>query len=160
MAGVLPEGTDPEEAWDVYLGNLAHAVDRCAARKVKVLIEAISTVAVPGYFMSTIDSALRAAGAVGPDRIHFLIDTFHSRATGFDAEAFVLEQASRVGHVHIADHPGRHEPGTGTVDFMRLLDALQGTGYAAAIGFEYIPAADTLAGLGWLPSWKQRLHSS
>ncbi len=160
LAGVPPAESEPAAVWDVYLGNLGYAVERCAARKVKILIEAISTVAVPGYFMSTMELALRAADAIGPDRIHFLIDTFHACATGFDAEAFIVQHANRVGHVHIADHPGRHEPGTGTVDFMRLLDTLKVAGYGGAIGFEYTPMTDTLTGLGWLPFWKQRLHPS
>lgn len=157
MAGVPAEGLDPEKVWDVYLRNLEHTAERCATRGIKVLVEAISTTAVPGYFMSTMDLALQAADVVGPDRIHFLIDTFHARATGFDAEAFIVEHMARIGHVHIADHPGRHEPGTGSVDFMRLLDVLRLAGYERAIGFEYIPAADTQAGLSWLPDWKQRL---
>jgi 2-dehydrotetronate isomerase len=160
MAGVPAEGLDPERVWEVYLRNLEHTAERCATRGIKVLVEAISTAAVPGYFMSTMDLALRAADIIGRDRIHFLIDTFHARATGFDAEAFIAENMARIGHVHIADHPGRHEPGTGSVDFMRLLAALKVSGYEGAIGFEYIPRTNTDTGLGWLPLWEQLVRRS
>jgi hydroxypyruvate isomerase len=155
MAGVPAEGSDAEKVWEVYLRNLEHTVGQCATYGRKVLVEAISETSVPGYFMSTMDLAFRAADIVGPDQIHLLIDTFHARATGFDAEAFIVENMARIGHVHIADHPGRHEPGTGSIDFMRLLTALKVSGYEGAIGFEYIPRMGTGVGLEWLPSWKQ-----
>ncbi|GGE50531.1 hydroxypyruvate isomerase [Agaricicola taiwanensis] len=156
MAGVAAKNADAAAVEDAYRTNLTFAVEACRGRAVSVLVEAISEAAVPGYYMSTLDRVLAAADAVGPDDISILIDTFHARANGADAVAFVERHAGRIGHVHIADHPGRHEPGTGAFDFDAFLTALEAAGYGGAIGFEYIPAAGTEQGLGWLASWVQR----
>ena len=64
----------------------------------------------------------------------------------------IRDAGARLGHVHVADHPGRHEPGSGTLDFARVLKALAQSGYAGAVGFEYLPSgADHLK---WMPEWR------
>lgn len=156
MAGVAPPDADVAAVEATYRANLAHAVEACRGRAVSVLVEAISEAAVSGYYMSTLDRVLAAADAVAPDEISILVDTFHARANGVDASAFVAAHARRIGHVHIADHPGRHEPGTGAFGFDAFLTSLETVGYGGAIGFEYIPAAGTEQGLGWLAHWRER----
>lgn len=156
MAGVPEPDTAADAVAGTYRANLAHAVEACRNRAVSVLIEAISEAAVPGYHMSRLDRALEAATQAGGDDVLLLVDTFHARANGEDAAAFVTAHAKRIGHIHIADHPGRHEPGTGSIDFGPLLDALESTGYRHAVGFEYIPAGRTEDGLGWLAAWRER----
>jgi hydroxypyruvate isomerase len=156
MAGVPPEGASAASVQGTYRANLAHAVEACRGRAVSVLVEAISEAAVQGYYMSRLEAVLDAADAVAPDEITILVDTFHARANGADAVAFVAQHGSRIGHVHIADHPGRHEPGTGAFDFNAFLTALETAGYTKAIGFEYIPVAGTQPGLGFLAGWCER----
>ncbi len=156
MAGV-PFGPGSEAA-ETYRENLAFTVDRCRSRPVTVLVEAISEAAVPGYFLSTLDKALACADAVAPSDILVRVDTFHAAANGVDAAAFLDAHMARVGHVHIADHPGRHEPGTGHVDFGPLLDRLTARDYRGAVGFEYVPSTAAADSLSWLPRWKQRFR--
>ena len=83
-----------------------------------------------------------------------LIDTFHARASGSDPSDWVTRHDSVVGHVHVADFPGRHEPGTGSTNFSAFLGALSEAGYSGAIGFEYRPANGT--GLIWIEDWQPR----
>jgi hydroxypyruvate isomerase len=59
----------------------------------------------------------------------------------------------RIGHIQLADNPGRHEPGTGEINYGFLLPLLDTLGYAGWIGCEYKPATTTLAGLGWLAAY-------
>lgn len=155
MSGVA----DGERATETYRTNLAFAVDQCRSRPVSVLIEAISEAAVPGYFMSTLDKAVAAADAVAPTEIRLIVDTFHAAVTGVDLTTFVPANIDRIGHIHIADHPGRHEPGTGSLDFEALLGLLVSSGYKNAIGFEYIPSAATERTIAWLPAWKDLLRA-
>jgi hydroxypyruvate isomerase len=56
----------------------------------------------------------------------------------------------RVGHVQIADDPGRHQPGTGDIDFAALFGLLDDAGYSGIVGLEYVPIPDTTASLSWL----------
>ncbi len=162
MAGVPPADADPGLVRDTYLANLAVAADSIGAAGLAMLVEPISEAAVPGYYACRMEQVMALGEAAAPGRVRLLLDTFHARATGLDAIRFVRDHGDRLGHVHVADHPGRHEPGTGEFDFPALLSALDAHGYAGAIGFEYVPQGDTLAGLGWLadPAWRARPSST
>ncbi len=159
MAGV-PGRIDPAEAKRTYLKNVDYAVEQTSGLPVKVLIEAISHAAVPGYYMSKLDDAVIVQDIYGPGNVSLLVDTFHAAANGVDLIPWVAANAYRIGHVHIADHPGRHEPGTGQFPFEQFLQALVTEEYEGAIGFEYIPRTDTNSGLGFLRAWKQHPASS
>ena len=78
-----------------------------------------------------------------------LVDSHDFAVVGADLAAFVRRHPDRIGHVQIADHPGRHEPGTGRLDFDALFDALDAVGYDGWVGCEYQPAGITEAGLRW-----------
>lgn len=151
MAGVADQTPAARQA---YLGNLRFAVEACRSRPVAVLVEAISHAAVPGYFVPTLPEALRLAEEAAPGEVKLLVDSFHAAASGTDLAAFLAANAGRVGHVHIADFPGRHEPGSGSIDFGPVLRALDAGEYRGAIGFEYLPSKTTMASLGWLPRWR------
>ena len=154
MAGI-PRPEDAREAEGVYLANLHHAVERTAGTPVKILIEAISAAAVPGYALSTLEAACRVQDVFGPGNVSLLLDTFHAAASGVDPAAWIAANGYRLGHVHIADHPGRHEPGTGAIDFTAVLAALDAQGFDGAIGFEFVPSsAATAESLGFLPAWR------
>lgn len=154
MAGTPPADAEAGAALATYTANLRYAVEACEKTPCSVLIEAISRAVVPGYYLGTLSEAVAAVEAADAPGVRFLVDTFHAASNGEDAARFVRQYGSRVGHIHIADYPGRHEPGTGTIEFAPLLDALAGQRYAGAVGFEYIPAGDTEAGLGWMSAWR------
>lgn len=156
MAGVATG--DLDLAARTYSANLAFAVEQSRWRPVTILIEAISETAVPGYFLSSLEKAVTMADGVEPSQISFLVDTYHAAISGADLKVFLSDHIDRVGHVHIADHPGRHEPGTGSLDFEAFLRRLASAGYRHAIGFEYIPSRHTDGTVSWLPAWKNLLR--
>ncbi len=151
MAGV-PAG-DPAAAQATYRDNIAWALDRCAGTGVRPLVEAIT---IPGYTMGTLSEAIALQDAFS-SRLSLLLDTYHATVLGLDPAAWIAGNAARIGHVHIADHPGRHEPGSGAIDFPAVLSALRAAGYAGAVGFEYLPTRPTPETVGFLPDWKRRL---
>jgi hydroxypyruvate isomerase len=63
-----------------------------------------------------------------------------------------------IGHIQIADNPGRHEPGTGEIAFEFLLPRIDALGYSGWVGCEYLPAGDTAAGLGWARRYLANRH--
>ncbi|WP_077965530.1 hydroxypyruvate isomerase family protein [Ensifer adhaerens] len=156
MAGV-PGNAEMSAAAETYHRNLSYAVERTTGTSVKILIEAISEAAVPGYFMSTLDHSSRIQDIFGPGNLSLLVDTFHACSNGVDLAQWIEANAHRVGHIHIADYPDRHEPGTGAIDFEALLDALAEHAYEGAIGFEYIPSKTTIDSAAFLPGWKQSI---
>ncbi|MDO5633060.1 MAG: TIM barrel protein [Paracoccus sp. (in: a-proteobacteria)] len=145
MAGV---GGDPA----TYRGNIDAAIRLCEGRRPRLLVEAISDDAVPGYHLSHIDDLL-ALGRTHAGQIGLLIDTFHARADGHDPATALRAAGANLAHVHIADFPGRHQPGTGTIDFAAVRDALADIGFRGAIGFEYLP--DGTDHFTWLTEWRE-----
>lgn len=152
MAGILPTSQRGQHHWDCYVENLSHAATEAKERGIKVIVEAMSEAAVPNYFLSVPDQAARAIAEAGDPNIGLLLDVFHSASSGLSIEEEVAKHAGILAHVHIADFPGRHEPGSGTLDFASLERALDEADYRGLLGCEYIPADSTETGLRWLRS--------
>ncbi|WP_062226473.1 hydroxypyruvate isomerase family protein [Aureimonas frigidaquae] len=149
MSGLTPAGVAFDTVWSTYVSNLRFASAAGADAGIPVLIEPIGAATISGYLVDHPDIALRALDAVGAPNLSLLFDAFHATNAGVDPIAFVRKHHGLISHVHIADHPGRHEPGSGRFDFQSLFRALDAGGYAGSIGLEYVPAGDTAAGLGW-----------
>ncbi|MET0700487.1 MAG: TIM barrel protein [Mycobacterium sp.] len=117
-----------------------------------VLVEPISGVAAYPLKLAvdalTVIDSVRARMTKG--RIALLADLYHLTVNGDDLDTLVAEYAEEIGHVQVADAPGRHEPGTGTAPIVDVVELLEHAGYIGRIGLEYLPAQDTVAGLGWL----------
>jgi hydroxypyruvate isomerase len=89
--------------------------------------------------------------AAGAYNVGLLLDLFHLANYGDDITKAIDTYATRVAHVQVADHPGRHEPGTGQLDLDCQLSRLEATGYDGWVALEYNPAGSTTDSLGWLP---------
>jgi hydroxypyruvate isomerase len=150
MAGILPPAQRTQQHWDCYVENLAFAATEARPRGIKVIVEAMSQGAVPDYFIATPDQAARAIAEAGEENLGLLLDVFHTASAGLDVHQAIAEHAALLAHVHIADFPGRHEPGSGTLDFSAIELALKGANYDGFLGCEYSPIGSTEAGLGWL----------
>jgi hydroxypyruvate isomerase len=150
MAGILPPVRRAQQHWDCYVENLAFAAAEARPRGIKVIVEAMSQAAVPDYFIATPDDAARAIAATGADNLGILLDVFHTISSGLNVQQEIAKHAALLAHVHIADFPGRHEPGSATVDFEQVELALQQADYDGFLGCEYSPIGSTEAGLGWL----------
>ena len=146
MAGVVSGGW--LDAGETYRGNLGWALERIQGTGVRLLVEAIT---IPGYYMATLRAAAELQDAFA-GRFDLLLDSYHAAVLGLDPAVWATAHAARIGHVHIADHPGRHQPGSGAIDFAALRAALSRAGYAGVIGFEYIPLPGP-EGLGFLRDW-------
>jgi hydroxypyruvate isomerase len=149
MSGVLPKGMTQDEVWPTYVRNVHFACEMAHAADLPVLIEPIGIATLANYMMDDPFLALRAIKEVGASNLFILFDAFHAANAGIDPVAFVQEHHGCIAHVHVADHPGRHEPGTGTINFADLFEALNASNYTGSIGLEYMPLATTEAGLGW-----------
>ncbi len=143
-----------EEQDELAAENLtlaARAAERVGA---VVLVEPVS--GSPSYPLLTADDAIavmdRVTAASGVTNLRLLADLYHLAVNGDDVDAAIDKHTSRVGHVQIADAPGRHEPGTGELDLGRHLRALQTEGYTGWVGLEYKPSTTTQDSFGWLLS--------
>ncbi|HEX2313657.1 MAG TPA: TIM barrel protein [Thermomonospora sp.] len=141
----LPGVADTEQDRIATL-NLAHAARTVGAFGGTVLIEPLARGLNGAYPLETAADAIdvvRRVRAEGPGNVKFLFDTFHLASNGEDLGKVIEAYAAEIGHVQVADVPGRGRPGTGTLDFDAILAALERHGYRGPIALEYTPQGPT-----------------
>src|SRR5262249_40468358 len=146
------DGVSSAQQHDQAASNLAYAAR--AADKVggTVLVEMLNARENPRYLLSLPEDAAEVVltcRASGHPNVALLADVYHWAAGGTAPAAAIDAYAPLIGHVQVADHPGRHEPGTGEMNFEAVCAALQRHGYCGMVAAEYRPAARTEDGLGW-----------
>ncbi|MGW2868495.1 TIM barrel protein [Kitasatospora sp. NPDC001225] len=156
LYGNRVEGVDPAEQDALALENLVLAARAAHGIGAVLLIEALNRAESPDYPLVSAAAAVevvdRVNAATGLGNARFLCDLYHLARNGEDLAAVIDTHADRIGHVQIADTPGRNEPGTGELDFEDLFARLTAAGYAGSIGLEYRPSGGVSAdSFGWLP---------
>lgn len=150
LAGIIPAGQDRARCEAVLVANLALAAERLGEVGIKVLLEPINQRDMPGYAVSGTAQAEAIMARVGSDNLWLQYDFYHMQITQGDLLTNFERLQSRIAHVQIADVPGRHEPGTGEINYPNIFAALERCLYDGWIGAEYRPQAATSAGLGWM----------
>ena len=154
MAGLAPEGADPAELRKTYVENLRYAADQAGGAGIRVLIEAINTRDMPGFYLNTSRQALEIIDEVGSENLFFQYDIYHMQVMEGDLAPTLEAHLGKIAHLQLADTPGRHEPGTGEINYPFLFGHLDRIGYDGWIGCEYKPATTTAEGLGWFAPYK------
>lgn len=147
MAGKTQQ--DLKAIMPLVVERVRYACDVCAEHGVKVLIEAINPYDMPGYFIHSLPRALDVLDKVGHSNLYLMYDVYHVQRTQGELIRSFADNIDRIAHVQIADNPGRHEPGTGEINFSRLFAAMDQLGYKGWIGLEYTPSTSDGA-LGWI----------
>ncbi|WP_053226425.1 hydroxypyruvate isomerase family protein [Solirubrobacter soli] len=134
-------GRDDGRPLEAQLAGAAEEVAFAAraAAPITVLVEAINTHDVPGYLVSSTAAAADFVARVGEPNVGIQFDVFHMTRMGEDVEAALRAHRDLIAHVQIADHPGRGEPGTGTIDFDALFALLAELGYDGWVSAEWLP---------------------
>jgi len=149
LAGVTPPNVPEAKLHETYVWNLRYAAAELARRGMTLLIEPINTQTVPGFYLNKSAQALAIIDEAGAANLKLQYDLFHMRIMGEDLARTLTANLARIGHMQVADVPGRHEPGTGKIDFPLLFDLIDRLGYQGWIGAEYVPAGKTEDGLAW-----------
>lgn len=149
LAGKAPAGVDPAVAHATLVENLRFAAAALGEAGLKLLIEPINTIDIPGFFVNRTAQALQILDEVGAANAFLQYDLYHAQRMEGELAATLEKHLPRIAHVQLADNPGRHEPGTGEVNYAFLFRHLDRIGYAGWIGCEYKPATTTEAGLHW-----------
>ncbi len=151
--GALPDGVSPEEARATLVSNLRYCAEELENVGVKGLIEAINTRDQPGFFIHTTAQARDLIEETGHGNLFIQYDFYHMQIMEGDLAPTVKENLDLIAHMQLADTPGRHEPGTGEINYNFLLPYLDEIGYRGWVGCEYYPAGGTVEGLGWANDW-------
>jgi hydroxypyruvate isomerase len=150
LAGRQPEHVPDEQAREVLVENLRYAAQRLEAEGIRLLAEPINTRDLPGFFLNRTEQALAIFDEVGSDNLYLQYDIYHMQIMEGDLATTLERNLKRIAHIQLADNPGRHEPGTGEINYPFIFRFLDGIGYDGWIGCEYKPTATTEAGLDWV----------
>jgi hydroxypyruvate isomerase len=152
LAGKLPDGVSAQQAHAVFVENLRFAAGELKKAGLRLLIEPINTFDIPGFFLSRTDQALAILKEVGADNLFIQYDIYHAQRMEGEIAATLRDRLPQIGHLQLADNPGRNEPGTGELNYAFLFKHIDAIGYTGWIGCEYKPKAATVDGLGWRKS--------
>jgi hydroxypyruvate isomerase len=150
LAGKRVAGRSDDEHWRTLVDNVRFAATALAAHGLELLVEPINRFDLPGFFINRTEQALRLIDEVGQPNVRVQYDLYHAQREEGELAATLRRHLPRIGHIQIADNPGRHQPGTGEINFPFLFRELDAAGYAGWVGLEYIPKPDTTASLGWM----------
>lgn len=149
MAGVVPKGVSLADAKATYVANLKFAAAELAKHGISLLVEAINTRDIPGFFLNTQAQAFDILEEVNAENLMLQMDLYHMQIMEGDLAVKLSKYASQCGHVQVAGVPKRNEPDTGEVYYPYLYEHLDAIGYNGWIGCEYRPAGKTTEGLKW-----------
>lgn len=146
MAGI--PGADPD-ARSRYVRRLREAAEVAAAHGVRVLVEPINPVDMPGYFVDSVPAGVELLEEIDHPNTGLQLDLYHAQITDGDLTRLIKRVAPVTDHIQIASVPERHEPDSGELNHPYLFELLDAAGYTGWVGCEYRPAGSTEDGLGW-----------
>jgi len=149
LVGKAPAGVPDALLRQTLVDNLRFAAAELKKAQLRLLVEPINSYDIPGFYLNRTAQALAILDEVGADNALVQYDIYHAQRMEGELAATVQKHLARIGHIQLADNPGRHEPGTGEINYRYLLALLDELGYRGWVGCEYKPLTTTLAGLGW-----------
>ena len=153
LTGKPGAGVSDADTRATLIGNLRHAAERLAKADLRLLLEPVNILDVPGFWLSSVDKALSVMDEVAAPNLYLQFDIYHAQRSGGEIVGSLTRHFDRIGHIQFADNPGRNEPGTGELNFGFIFGLIDRLGYQGWIGAEYKPATTTEAGLSWLATY-------
>jgi len=147
LSGKRVEGLDPAAQRQTSIDNLKRAADLAAKNSVEIVIEPIDPLENPTIFLRTVTDGFDIVRAVGSPQVKVLYDFYHEQRAFGNLIEKLEKNADLVGLVHIADVPGRHDPGTGEIDYTNIYRKLAELKYDKFIAMEFYPTSDPAASL-------------
>jgi hydroxypyruvate isomerase len=156
LAGLVPEGVAPGRLRTTFISNLKFAALKLKEHGIRLLMEPINTRDMPGFYLTHTAQAVDIIREVGSDNLFVQYDIYHMQIMEGDLASTMEKNLAHIAHMQLADNPGRHEPGTGEINYPFLFAHIDRIGYEGWIGCEYKPATTTAAGLSWVQPYLHR----
>jgi hydroxypyruvate isomerase len=150
LSGAPLKEFERETCLEVMTANAAYAADAFASIGVPTVMEAINTRDRPGTLLSRTEEAMEVVRRANHPNLGIEFDIYHMYVMGEDLVAMATKYVDHIGNIQFADDPGRHEPGSGTCDFAAVFAGIEKAGWKGYFAAEYMPAAKTEDGLGWM----------
>lgn len=150
---VLPK-TSQEDQWCTLVSNIRYAAEQFQPEGIRLLVEPLNHFDAPGFFLNTTQDVLKLISEVNHENIFLQFDVYHAARESEDILKVLHESLAQIGHIQIADNPGRHQPGTGEIDYETIFTTLEKVGYSQAIAMEYVPTPNTFTSLEWIKAFE------
>ncbi len=150
LAGIAPASVPRDTAWQVLTENLAHAATHLQQQNIRLLVEPINRFDMPGFLLNTSADGMKAIETAACGNLFLQYDIYHMQRMEGELAATLKRLMPHIAHIQIADDPGRHEPGTGEINYPFLLGLIDNLGYDGWVGCEYTPLGGTSEGLNWM----------
>jgi hydroxypyruvate isomerase len=151
LAGDAVAGLSDEQQHDNIVSALRASATLADERGVTLLLEPLNTrVDHVGHYLDSTRHGLAIVEEVAAPNVRLLLDLYHAAVMEEELDEIVGDRMDLIGHVHVADAPGRHEPGTGRIEWRETLGWLQRSGYGGRLGLEYQPTGETVSSLSFV----------
>jgi len=150
LVGLFPEGESSGNVRRTLIDNLKFAADALEKADIKLLVEPLNSIDIPGFYLVNTRDTLRLFEEVNHPNLWLQYDIYHMQIMEGDLIRTISNNIDRIAHMQLADNPGRHEPGTGEINYPNVFRAIDETGYDEWIGCEYKPVGTTEEGLSWI----------
>jgi hydroxypyruvate isomerase len=137
------------EYLQTFKDNLRYALAAFTPLGIHTVFEAVNTINMPGFIIHSSTQMLATLQEINHPALFMQYDIYHMQMMQEDPASFIAQYAGQIGHIQFADCPGRHQPGTGTIDFQQLFSVIQNSAYTGWTGAEYIPIVSSSASLAW-----------
>lgn len=153
LAGIPPVTQDRDRTFETMVSNVRYAAEETGKKGIKLIVEAINSDDMPGFYLNTTRQVVDLLKAVDHQNAAIQYDIYHMQIMEGNLIKTIRHNLEKIEHMQLADVPGRHEPGTGEINFPNLFKAIDDMGYEGWIGCEYVPSASTEHSLGWLKDY-------
>ena len=153
LAGIPPRTVSADKVHSTLIGNLQFAAAELEAAGIRMLIEPINTIDIPGFHITSTKQGRSIINDTGSGNLFLQQDIYHMQIMEGDLARTIQANLDIIRHMQIADNPGRNEPGTGEINYPYLFEAIDEMDYDGWIGCEYKPKTTTEEGLGWASAY-------
>ena len=153
LAGIPPVTVPDEKKWETLVSNVRFAAEETQKAGVKLVVEALNSQDMPGFCLSTTEQVLALLKAADHPNARIQYDIYHMQIMEGNLTKTIGQNIEMIGHMQLADVPGRHEPGTGEINFDHIFRFIDGLSYDGWIGCEYNPSTTTEESLHWLTDY-------
>ena len=147
MSGNVVPGLAPQAQHDSCVEGLKRAAQLVEGKGITLLLENIDLEENPHYYAWSVPEAFKIVEEVNHPQVKFLYDFYHAQISGGNLITNLQKHAGKVGLFHIADVPGRHEPGTGEIDYINIYKKIAELKYHGYVAMEFLPSGDAVKAL-------------
>jgi len=156
LVGITPEEIPAEKVRQTLVDNLRFAASALEKEGIRLLVEPLNDRDMPGFYLVHTRDALRLFEEVNHANLWLQYDIYHMQVMEGNLTKTIRDNLARIAHIQLADNPGRHEPGSGEINFTNLFRFIDEAGYEGWLGCEYQPAGATEDSLEWIKPYFEK----